>query len=113
MSAQLVTLQQFNKILGHSLSTDEFQHYLQQVKFINPKVGKFWQGTDVQPGIYIAIAAPNTKETILRSIDLMITLKRHMRPGTQLFLHTREGQVHLLIPELEGVTLLPNSAIAW
>ena len=49
-----------------------------------------------------AIAAPNTKETILRSIDLMVTLKRQMRPGTQLFLHTREGQVRLLIPELES-----------
>jgi len=49
-----------------------------------------------------AIAAPNTKETILRSIDLMVTLKRHMRPGTQLFLHTPEGQVRLLIPELES-----------
>ncbi len=50
-----------------------------------------------------AIGAPNTKETILRSIDVMLTLKRHMRPGTQLFLHTKEGQVRLLIPELEPV----------
>lgn len=32
----------------------------------------------------------------------MVTLKRQMRPGTQLFLHTREGQVHLLVPELES-----------
>lgn len=29
-----------------------------------------------------AIADPNNKETILRSIDLMVTLKRHMRPGS-------------------------------
>ncbi|MFN6526286.1 peptidase domain-containing ABC transporter [Nostoc sp. ChiSLP03a] len=69
ISAQLVTLQQFNKILGHSLSTDEFQHYLQQVKFINPKVGKLWQGTDVQPGIYIAIAG---KVRLLDSADELI-----------------------------------------
>ncbi|MDZ7955310.1 peptidase domain-containing ABC transporter [Nostoc sp. DedQUE09] len=69
ISAQLVTLQQFNKILGHSLSTEEFQHYLQQVKFINPKVGKFWQGTDVQPGIYIAIAG---KVRLLDSADELI-----------------------------------------
>ncbi|YAG04734.1 Cyclic nucleotide-binding domain-containing protein [Nostoc sp. DSM 114167] len=70
---QLVTLQQFNKILGHSLSTEEFKHYLQQVKFINPKVGKFWQGTDVQPGIYIAIAG---KVRLLDSADeLIATLK--------------------------------------
>ncbi|WP_190943923.1 hypothetical protein [Nostoc flagelliforme] len=29
-------------------------------------------------------------------------LKRQMRAGTQLFLHTREGLVRLLIPELES-----------
>lgn len=49
-----------------------------------------------------AIGAPNTKETILRSIDLMVTLKRYIRPGTQLFLHTPQGLVRLLIPELES-----------
>ncbi|MBO3458539.1 hypothetical protein G4P69_07465 [Aetokthonos hydrillicola CCALA 1050] len=49
-----------------------------------------------------AIGALNIKETILRSIDLMVTLKRHIRPGSQLFLHTQEGQVRLLIPELES-----------
>jgi HlyB family type I secretion system ABC transporter len=42
--------------LGHSLSATEFQHCLNQVKFITPKVGKFWQGTEVEPGIYIVIA---------------------------------------------------------
>ncbi|MHC5937800.1 peptidase domain-containing ABC transporter [Nostoc sp.] len=69
ISAQLVTLQQFNNTLGYSLSTEEFQHYLQQVKFINPKVGKFWQGTDAQPGIYIAIAG---KVRLLDSADELI-----------------------------------------
>ncbi len=48
------------------------------------------------------IGAPNAKETILSSIDLMVTLNRHIRPGTQLFLYTPEGQVRLLIPELES-----------
>ncbi len=42
--------------MGYSLSEAEFQRCLQQFKFINPKVGKFWQGTDVEPGIYIVIA---------------------------------------------------------
>jgi HlyB family type I secretion system ABC transporter len=69
ISAQLITLQQFNNTLGYSLSTEEFQHCLQQVKFINPKVGKFWQGTDVQPGIYIAIAG---KVRLLDSTDELI-----------------------------------------
>lgn len=69
ISAQLVSLEQFNNTLGYSLSTDEFQHCLQQVKFINPKVGKFWQGTDAQPGIYIAIAG---KVRLLDSADELI-----------------------------------------
>ncbi|MEH2006776.1 ABC transporter transmembrane domain-containing protein [Nostoc sp.] len=69
ISAQLVSLEQFNNTLGYSLSTEEFQHCLQQVKFINPKVGKFWQATDNQPGIYIAIAG---KVRLLSSADELI-----------------------------------------
>ncbi|MEH2237041.1 peptidase domain-containing ABC transporter [Nostoc sp.] len=69
ISAQLVSLQQFNNTLGYSLSAEEFQHCLQQVKLINPKVGKFWQGTDAQPGIYIAIAG---KVRLLDSTDELI-----------------------------------------
>ncbi|BBD66623.1 cyclic nucleotide-regulated ABC bacteriocin/lantibiotic exporter [Nostoc commune NIES-4072] len=69
ISAQLVSLEQFNNTLGYSLSTEEFQQCLQQVKFINPKVGKFWQGTDAQPGIYIAIAG---KVRLLDSADELI-----------------------------------------
>lgn len=42
--------------MGYSLTPAEFQHCLKQVKFITPKVGKFWQGTEVEPGIYIVIA---------------------------------------------------------
>ena len=42
--------------MGHSLSLAEFQLCLKQVKFLEPKVGKFWYGTDAKPGIYIAIA---------------------------------------------------------
>ncbi|MDK2408226.1 peptidase domain-containing ABC transporter [Aphanizomenon sp. PH219] len=56
LSAQLVSLQQINHALGYSLSEAEFQHYLPQFKEKTPKVGKFWQGTDVEPGIYIVIA---------------------------------------------------------
>lgn len=67
-SAQVLSLQQFNNTLGYSLSTEEFQQCLQQVKFINPKVGKFWQG-DAQPGIHIAIAG---KVRLLDSADELI-----------------------------------------
>ncbi|MBH8555019.1 peptidase domain-containing ABC transporter [Nostocaceae cyanobacterium CENA357] len=69
ISAQLVSLQQFNNTLGYSLSTEEFQHCLEQVEFINPKVGKFWQGTDAKAGIYIAIAG---KVRLLDSADELI-----------------------------------------
>ncbi|MFK0733581.1 MAG: peptidase domain-containing ABC transporter [Gloeotrichia echinulata GP01] len=56
LSNPLVTLEQLSNTLGYSLTPAEFQHYLNQVKFITPKVGKFWQGTEVEPGIYIVIA---------------------------------------------------------
>ncbi|AHJ26896.1 hypothetical protein [Nodularia spumigena] len=38
------------------MSAAEFQNYYQQFKFKSPKVGKVWQGQDVEPGLYIAIA---------------------------------------------------------
>ena len=39
--------------MGYSLSETQFQHCLKQVKSLNPKVGKFWQGTDAEAGVYI------------------------------------------------------------
>ena len=48
-----------------------------------------------------AIGASDLKETIFRAISVVITLKRRMKSESQLFLHTSEGQVLLLIPELE------------
>lgn len=56
LSAQLVSLQQINHTLGYSISDAEFQQYLPQFKEKTPKVGKFWTGSDVDPGIYIIIA---------------------------------------------------------
>ncbi|MBE9197499.1 MULTISPECIES: peptidase domain-containing ABC transporter [unclassified Nodularia (in: cyanobacteria)] len=56
LSDPVVLLQQFNHALGHSLGEAEFQRYYQQFKFLNPKVGKFWQGEDAEAGVYIAIA---------------------------------------------------------
>jgi subfamily B ATP-binding cassette protein HlyB/CyaB len=52
----LVSLEQINQTLGYSLSSAEFNQYLPQLKHKNPKVGKFWQGNDTEPGIYIVIA---------------------------------------------------------
>ncbi|MBD2357988.1 peptidase domain-containing ABC transporter [Tolypothrix sp. FACHB-123] len=70
LSDLLVSLEQFSNILGYSLSEVEFQHCLQQVKFLSPKVGKFWQGTDVEPGIYIVIAG---KVRLLDNVGELIT----------------------------------------
>ncbi len=56
--------------MGYSLSETEFQQCLQQVKFLNPKVGKFWQGTDAEPGIYIVIAG---KVRLLDNVGELIT----------------------------------------
>ena len=49
-----------------------------------------------------AIGTPNIKETILRSLDVMFTLKQNLTPGSKLFIHTPQGEVKLLIPELES-----------
>ncbi|MDP5338943.1 MAG: peptidase domain-containing ABC transporter [Nodularia sp. (in: cyanobacteria)] len=56
LSNSVLSLEQLNQALGHSLSAAEFQNYYQQFKFKSPKVGKVWQGQDVEPGLYIAIA---------------------------------------------------------
>ncbi|MBD2167804.1 peptidase domain-containing ABC transporter [Calothrix membranacea FACHB-236] len=70
LSDPLVSLEQFSNILGYSLSEVEFQRCLPQFKFINPKVGKFWQGTDVEPGIYIVLAG---KVRLLNEAGELIT----------------------------------------
>ncbi|MBD2338907.1 peptidase domain-containing ABC transporter [Calothrix sp. FACHB-156] len=54
--SESLSVQQLCSVLGYSLSSEDLQHCLQQVKYLTPKVGKFWQGTDVEPGIYIVLA---------------------------------------------------------
>ncbi|AUT00322.1 peptidase C39 [Nostoc sp. CENA543] len=41
--------------LGYSLTEAEFQDIQPKVKYLEPKIGKFWQGIDVEPGIYILL----------------------------------------------------------
>jgi ATP-binding cassette subfamily B protein len=69
----LLSLQQLNNALGHSLSEDEFQRCLKHAKILNPKVGKFWQGTHVEPGIYIVVAGKvrllNDAEELIASLE--------------------------------------------
>jgi ATP-binding cassette, subfamily B, bacterial HlyB/CyaB len=54
--SESLSLQQLSTVLGYSLSPEDLQHCLKQVKSLTPKVGKFWQGTDVEAGIYIVLA---------------------------------------------------------
>lgn len=59
--------------MGNSLSPEEFQRCLKQAKFLTPKVGKFWQGSNVEPGIYIVVAG---KVRLLDSAgELIVTLE--------------------------------------
>ncbi|MBX9257432.1 peptidase domain-containing ABC transporter [Desmonostoc muscorum CCALA 125] len=69
LANQLVSLQQLNNILGYSIPTEEYQQYLREFKESNPKVGKFWQATEAEAGIYIAIAG---KVRLLDSADELI-----------------------------------------
>ncbi|MEO1431098.1 MAG: peptidase domain-containing ABC transporter [Cyanobacteria bacterium J06633_8] len=72
-SEPLVSREQLNNALGYSLEEDEFHSCLQQAKFLQPKVGKFWQGTEVKAGIYIVIAG---KVRLLDDTDeLIVTLE--------------------------------------
>ncbi|AUT01945.1 peptidase C39 [Nostoc sp. CENA543] len=42
--------------MGYSLPLVEFQRCYPKFKFLNPKIGKFWTGENVEAGVYIAIA---------------------------------------------------------
>ena len=65
----LISPEQLNNALGYSLSENEFQSCLQQAKFLQPKVGKFWQGTEVKAGIYIVLTG---KVRLLDNSDELI-----------------------------------------
>ncbi|KAB8331087.1 ATP-binding cassette domain-containing protein [Scytonema tolypothrichoides VB-61278] len=72
LSEQL-SLQQLSNTLGHSLSEGEFQRCLKQAKSLTPKVGKFWQGTDVEAGIYIVVGG---KVRLLDELgEIIVTLE--------------------------------------
>ncbi|MDZ8108726.1 MAG: peptidase domain-containing ABC transporter [Nostoc sp. DedQUE12a] len=110
ISNQLLSLEQLNNILGHSLSKEEFELYLPQFKESNPKVGKFWQGTDVEPGVYIAIAG---KVRLLDSADeLIATLESGdsfgeftLFPDTQFQPYAARASVNLQLCFIPGEVL--------
>ena len=70
LPASVLSLEQFNQVLGHSFSPAEFHNYYSQFKFKSPRVGKFWQGKDVDAGVYIIITG---KVRLLNHADELIT----------------------------------------
>ncbi len=73
ISPSLVSPQQLSNTLGHPLSETELSSCLKQIKFIEPKVGQFWQATEAEAGVYIVIAG---KVRLLNSEgDLIATLE--------------------------------------
>ena len=75
LPASVLSLDQFNQVLGHSFSPAEFHNYYSQFKFKSPRVGKFWQGKDVDGGVYIIITG---KVRLLNHADELITT---LEPG--------------------------------
>jgi hypothetical protein len=63
--SQQLSLKQLSDVLGYVLSQEEYEDCLVKVRCFNPKVGKFWQGTGVEAGIYIAIAHWEDKHYIV------------------------------------------------
>jgi ATP-binding cassette, subfamily B, bacterial HlyB/CyaB len=55
-SESKLTLQQISAILGQTLSENDFHRCLEQIKSLNPKIGKFWQSKDAEPGLYIVMS---------------------------------------------------------
>jgi hypothetical protein len=52
----LISTQQLVNTLGHRLSQPELSRCLKQIKYLEPKVGQFWQTTDAEAGVYIVIS---------------------------------------------------------
>ncbi|NEP48753.1 MAG: ATP-binding cassette domain-containing protein [Moorea sp. SIO3C2] len=50
-----ISSQLLRDTLGHSFNDAEFSRILKQIKFIEPKVGQFWQAEQAEAGIYIVI----------------------------------------------------------
>ncbi|WP_366513720.1 peptidase domain-containing ABC transporter [Moorena sp. SIOASIH] len=52
----MISPQQLSHTLGTALPLQECQRFLKHLTLIEPKVGKFWQGSQASAGIYIIIA---------------------------------------------------------
>lgn len=50
-----ISRQKFSDILGYAFPESEFSSYVKQIRFVEPKIGQFWQSDDAESGIYIVI----------------------------------------------------------
>ena len=108
----MVSLQQLSKTLGYSLSADEFQRCVQQVKYLNPKVGKFWQGTDVESGIYIVVAGKvrllNEAGELIASLEADDSFGEFtLFPDAEFVPYGARASVNLQLCFVPGEALLP------
>lgn len=68
-----ISRQQISDVLGHTFSASEFSNFLQQIKSVSPKVGKFWQSEGAEAGIYLVLAGK--VRLIDRAGELITNLK--------------------------------------
>jgi HlyB family type I secretion system ABC transporter len=59
-----------SKIFGYTLSPEDFQQCFGKARYLTPKIGKFWYGTEAQAGIYIVMSG---KVRLLDTNDQLIS----------------------------------------
>ena len=59
-----------SKICGYTLSSQDFQQCSRKAQYLTPKIGKFWDGTEAQAGIYIVMSG---KVRLLDGNDQLIS----------------------------------------
>ena len=107
-----LTQEQLTDILGYQLSDKEIENCLKSTEYLTPKVGKFWQTADAQPGIYIVTAG---KVRLLDTEgELITTLKAGSSFGESTLFpddsfqpYSGRASVNLKLCYLPGATLLP------
>lgn len=98
--------------MGYALSAAEFQHCLNQVKFQEPKVGKLWQGTNAESGIYIVIAGKarllNGESELIATLGVGESFGEFtLLPQAEVQPYTVRASVNLQLCFLSSEVLLP------
>ena len=87
-----VSRQQIGDVLGHTFSKSEFSNFLQQIKRIEPKVGKFWQSEEAEAGVYLVVAGK--VRLIDRNSELITNLKAGESFGESTFFSDADFQAY-------------------